>query len=96
MELTEAQVAALDTLSRTVEGLGEPPQPPPPGNDLSPYCPDYRKAKPVIEAALPIIGDIPVVGEPFVEAIEFLMKVADWACPDPRRSPLGSGGPTPG
>jgi activator of 2-hydroxyglutaryl-CoA dehydratase len=49
------------------------------GVDIGSYCKIYNQAKPILEAVLPIIEKIPVVGK-IVAAVRVLMLLADSVC----------------
>ena len=44
-------------------------------------CKKYHKIEPTLKKVLPIIRLIPKIGKTAAEAIEFLMGIADVACP---------------
>ena len=50
-------------------------------DDVGNLCELYHKIKPFLQDVLPIIRLIPVYGKTIADAIEFLMKIADMACP---------------
>lgn len=44
-------------------------------------CKQYHKIQPTLKKVLPFIKLIPKIGKTAAEAIEFLMGIADMACP---------------
>lgn len=44
-------------------------------------CQQYRKIEPILKKVLPIIRLIPKFGKTVADAIEFLMQIANMACP---------------
>jgi hypothetical protein len=44
-------------------------------------CQKYHKIEPILRKVLPFIRLIPKIGKTAAEAIEFLMGIADMACP---------------
>ena len=48
---------------------------------LGDLCKKYHKIEPTLKKVLPFIRLIPKIGKTAAEAIEFLMGIADMACP---------------
>jgi hypothetical protein len=44
-------------------------------------CAKYHKIEPILKKVLPFIRLIPKIGKTAADAIEFLMGIADMACP---------------
>jgi len=51
------------------------------GGDDADLCGTYRKVRPILKIAVPIIRKIPPIGGKIADAVEFLMTLADSFCP---------------
>lgn len=49
--------------------------------NLGDLCKKYSSVRPMLQIALPLIGRLPIVGKKVVDAVQFLMGIADVACP---------------
>ena len=45
-----------------------------------PDCKDYQTYRPILQAALPLIQKIPIIGSKIATALSFLMALADGVC----------------
>lgn len=53
------------------------------GSSEMDICADYRRIRPRLDTALPMIASIPLYGAKIASAIRFLMQMADAQCRPP-------------
>ena len=78
MATEREMLAALDKIENTVLAPREAAIAVP---DMASLCGTYRTIRPLLETALPLVKQIPVVGAKIANAISFLMTLADLAYP---------------